>query len=224
MLLMNLFGAHCAMAADWANKSRYRAANERLSSMVDTTRIVMMGNSITEYWEELHPRFFIAHHLVGRGISGQVSSQMLARFRQDVINLNPRVVVINCGTNDIAENNGLYDEDITMDNIMSMTELAQAHGIQVILSSVLPADGFIWNAGVKDAPSKITSLNKRIIDYCSTKGLPYIDYYSVMVTTGGALNASWTDDGVHPNIAGYHIMEKQILDKLDELDLNFYNK
>ena len=157
MLFWNLFSGHCAEPADWANKARYAQSNIELSQVVDSARIVMMGNSITEYWEELHPGFFVENHLVGRGIGGQVSSQMLARFRQDVINLKPRAVVINCGTNDIAENNGPYDEDITMDNIMSMTELALAHGIQVVLSSVLPTDRFVWNTGVKDVVGMVKS-------------------------------------------------------------------
>ncbi|MBR2083406.1 MAG: hypothetical protein IJ879_02055, partial [Muribaculaceae bacterium] len=153
-----------------------------------------------------------------RGIGGQVSSQMLARFRQDVINLEPRIVVINCGTNDIAENNGPYDEDITMDNIKSMTELALSHGIKVMLSSVLPTDGFCWNPGVEDVVSKIRHLNQRIVDYCVAMQIPYVDYYPVMTSDGEAMNKALTDDGVHPNSAGYDIMEVKLLDTLSQMN------
>lgn len=214
MLLWNIFGSHAAAPQDWANRARYAQANYELLQSKDSVRAVLMGNSITEFWEELRPGFFVTEHLVGRGIGGQVSSQMLARFRQDVINLRPRIVVINCGTNDIAENNGEYDEEITMDNIKSMTELAQAHGIVVMLSSVLPADSFIWNTRVKDAVQKIQHLNHRIIDYCESNNIAYIDYYSLMATPGGAMIPAYTEDGVHPNSAGYEVMERILIDAL----------
>jgi lysophospholipase L1-like esterase len=152
---------------------------------------------------------------VGRGIGGQVSSQMLARFRQDVINLNPRAVVINCGTNDIAENNGPYDEDITMDNIVSMAELAIYNGITVVLTSVLPCDSFCWNTSVKDAPAKIQSLNARIIGLAEALSVPYVDYYNLMVIEDtGAMNPAYSDDGVHPNPYGYQVMERLLVEKL----------
>ena len=202
---------------DWANKARYAIANSELLSMEpDPMRVVLMGNSITEFWVDTHPDFFDQNNLVGRGISGQVSSQMLARFRQDVINLSPRIVVINCGTNDIAENNGTYDEDITMDNIVSMTELAMAHGIQVMLSSVLPCDRFCWRPTVKNVVSKINRLNKRIADYATLLNLPYVDYYIKMATPEGALINDYTSDGVHPNAAGYYVMEQVLLEILEK--------
>ena len=202
---------------DWANKARYAMANsELLSRGTDTSRVVLMGNSITEFWEETHPAFFAQNNLVGRGIGGQFSSQMLARFRQDVINLAPRIVVINCGTNDIAENNGPYDEDITMDNIKSMTELAMAHGIQVILSSVLPCDRFCWNPSVKNVVGKIRSLNMRIADYAASLNLPYIDYFSKLATGDNALRADCTEDGVHPNATGYYLMEQALIETLEK--------
>ena len=214
MMLWNLFFGNAAEPTDWANKSRYAQANRELLANGRQIHTVLMGNSITENWEEIHPRFFTENDIEGRGISGQVSSQMLVRFRQDVIDLNPQVVVINCGTNDIAENNGPYDEDITMDNIQSMTELAVNHGITVVLSSVLPCDGFIWNPKIKDASAKIQSLNRRIKDYAYFQGLYYIDYYPSMVSGNGALNPSFTQDGVHPNAAGYDVMERLLKDTL----------
>lgn len=219
MMLWNLLTGQDALANDWANKNYYAQANHALmAGEPDAERVVLMGNSITEYWFELHPDFFGSHHLVGRGIGGQVSSQMLARFRQDVINLGPRIVVINCGTNDIAENNGPYDEDITMDNIKSMTELALSHGIKVVLSSVLPTDGFCWNPGVEDVVDKIRHLNQRIVDYCAAMQIPYVDYYPVMTSDGEAMNKALTDDGVHPNSAGYDIMEVKLLDTLSQMN------
>ncbi len=184
----------------------------------DSLRVVMMGNSITELWAEIHPDFFKANHLVGRGVSGQVSAKMLIRFRHDVINLKPDVVVINCGTNDIAENDGPYNEDITMDNIQSMTELALNHDIEVVLASVLPCDGFLWNHSVKDSPEKIDRLNKRIKEYTSDKPrVHYLDYFSSMTTDGRSMNKSYTDDGVHPNANGYDVMEVKLMEMLKTL-------
>ena len=217
MMFWNLLNGNATAPVDWANKARYAQANKELINQGKPVGIVMMGNSITEYWEELHPQFFKDNGLVGRGISGQVSSQMLARFREDVINLNPRVVVINCGTNDIAENNGPYDEDITMDNIMSMTELAIANDITVVLSSVLPCDSFCWNPSVKDVTQKIHALNERISAYAASRGLTYINYHDGMATGNGALNPSYTEDGVHPNSTGYYVMEKILTGAIDGL-------
>ena len=219
MMIWNLlFGSH-AQAQDWANRAYYAKANIELQSHgADPKRVVLMGNSITEFWMETHPQFFAEHNLVGRGISGQVSSQMLARFRQDVLNLKPRAVVINCGTNDIAENNGPYDEDITMDNILSMAELGLHNGISVVLTSVLPTDHFVWNPAIKDAPAKVRSLNQRIIDLAQRLSLPYVDYYSLMVMPdSGAMNPTYSPDGVHPNALGYSVMEERLLYILDKL-------
>ena len=215
-----LFG-EALQPGDWADKGRYSQENKALrSGPDDTLRVVLMGNSITEFWYELHPSFFTANHLVGRGISGQVSSQMLARFRQDVINLNPSIVVINCGTNDIAENNGPYDEDITMDNIQSMTELARSHGIEVVLSSVLPCDEFCWNPSVKNVPEMIDHLNKRIMDYAAQDAhVHYLDYFSSMTHDGRSMNRSFTEDGVHPNSTGYDTMEVKLMEMLEKLRL-----
>ena len=142
VMFWNLLFGSCHDTIDWANKDRYALENQALMADNQQVRAVLMGNSITEFWFELRPFFFKQQQLVGRGIGGQVSSQMLVRFRQDVVNLKPQAVVINCGTNDIAENNGPYNEDITMDNIISMSELAISNGIKVVLSSVLPCDGF----------------------------------------------------------------------------------
>ena len=219
IMFWNLLFGNAAQPVDWANRDRYAQENLMLrEAPEDTLRVVLMGNSITEFWFELHPGFFKSHHLVGRGISGQVSSQMLARFRQDVLSLNPRIVVINGGTNDIAENNGPYDEDITMDNIQSMTELALAHNIEVVLSSVLPCDEFCWNPSVKDVTEKIKHLNQRIMEYAtSMPHVHYLDYFPSMTLDGKAMNKSYTEDGVHPNSLGYDAMEIKLLEMLDKL-------
>ena len=221
-MFWNLLWGNSVQAQSWANKERYAQANAELlaTARENSLRVVLMGNSITEFWEETHPMFFVNNQLVCRGISGQVSSQMLARFRQDVISLKPRIVVINCGTNDIAENNGPYDEDITMDNIKSMTELARAHGIEVVLSSVLPCDSFCWNPAVRQVTNKISSLNRRILDYATSQHLLYIDYYSRMSTPRGGMIKDYTDDGVHPNAAGYDTMEPLLLDAIQQLEEN----
>jgi len=221
MAFWNILFGNATEPVDWANKARYELENRELMSQCpDSNRIVMMGNSITEYWVEQHPGFFTTHHLVGRGISGQVSSQMLARFRQDVINLEPRIVIINCGTNDIAENNGPYNEDITMDNIQSMTELALAHGIEVVLTSVLPCDRFCWNTNVHDVVGKISRLNERIRGYASTVNprVHYLNYYPAMTLDGKSMNHSFTDDGVHPNSRGYDAMEVKLMELLTQLN------
>ena len=219
MLLWNILGGQEAMAQDWAGKNRYHQSNlELMSREADPQRVVLMGNSITEFWMETHPQFFADNHLVGRGIGGQESYEMLARFRQDVLALSPRAVVINCGTNDIAENFCPYDEDITMDNIKSMTELALHNGITVILSSVLPCDHFIWNRSVRNVPQKIRSLNARIMKLAEQLSLPYIDYYNAMVyNEGGAINPAYSEDGVHPNSLGYSVMEPLLLDQVKKI-------
>ena len=219
MLLWNILGGQDAMAQDWAGKNRYHQSNlELMSREADPQRVVLMGNSITEFWMDTHPQFFADNHLVGRGIGGQESYEMLARFRQDVLALSPRAVVINCGTNDIAENFCPYDEDITMDNIKSMTELALHNGITVILSSVLPCDHFIWNRSVRNVPQKIRSLNARIMELAEQLSLPYIDYYNAMVyNEGGAINPAYSEDGVHPNSLGYSVMEPLLLDQVKKI-------
>lgn len=181
-------------------------------------RVVLMGDSITEEWLRLRPGFFSDNNFVGRGISGQVSAQMLLRFRKDVIDLHPDVVVINAGTNDIAENQGVYDEDFTFGNIVSMVELARANNIAVVLSSVLPAARFSWRPALTDAADKIAALNVRIRAYAEKQGIPFVDYYSPMVVSdeSRALNPEYSKDGVHPLVSGYLVMEPLVLKAIAE--------
>lgn len=201
-----------AQKIDFGNLARYAQDNVTLSKPgKHEKRIVFLGNSITEGWTGNHPDFFRNNGYIGRGISGQTSYQFLLRFREDVIHLSPALVIINVGTNDIAENTCPYDENRTFGNLISMVELARANKIKVILTSVLPAAAFHWNPDVKDAPQKILSLNERIKTYAKAHHIIYADYYRKMVSgENHALNPQYTSDGVHPTGAGYDVMEKII--------------
>lgn len=200
------------------NLDRYAEANAALPAPAKgEKRVVFIGNSITDGWPNAHPDFFKSNNYVGRGISGQTSPQLLSRFRQDVINLKPVAVLINIGTNDVAQNTGPYNEEFTLGNIMSMAELADANGIKVILSSVTPAGEYPWRKEIKDVPQKIMSLNAKIKAYAKEKGFSYIDYFSVMCDENNALKSNLGSDGVHPNEEGYKIMEataKKVIDKV----------
>jgi lysophospholipase L1-like esterase len=196
----------------FANFKRYDQANKELPAPAKKEkRVVFLGNSITEGWVNIHPEFFKENGYIGRGIGGQTSYQFLLRFRNDVINLKPKLVIINAGTNDAAENTGPFDLDITFGNIASMAEIAKANGIKVILTSVLPAAGFRWNKNVTDAPERIEALNAKIKEYAKAHKIPYVDYYTPMVTgTERALNPDYSKDGVHPTLEGYLVMEALI--------------
>ena len=199
---------------DWAKIEKYAAANDSVRHARNNgRRVVFIGNSITELWKRNYPRFWNEHpDYVCRGISGQTSYQFLVRFRQDVIDLNPAVVVINAGTNDVAENTNPYSEDRTVANIATMAELARLHGIKVILTSVLPASHFSWRPAITDAAPKIASLNKRIKALAKSMNCGYVDYYSNLVSgTECSLNPAMTTDGVHPTEAGYDVMAPLIV-------------
>ena len=207
-----------AGAQDWAGLQKFAAANAALAAPAEgQPRVVLMGDSITEIWPDQDPAFFDGTGYIGRGISGQVSAQMLVRFRQDVIDLHPAVVVINAGTNDVAENQGPFEEDFTLGNIISMTELAQANGIAVVLTSVLPAAGFRWRPAITDAADKIAALNARIRAYAAGRGIPYVDYYSALVVDDPtrAINPAYSNDGVHPVAAGFEVMEPPLLEAVN---------
>lgn len=208
-----------AQNKDWARIGRYAKANKELPALAKKEkRVVFMGNSITEGWVKHRPDFFKENNYVGRGISGQTSYQFVVRFRPDVINLKPALVVINAGTNDVAENTGPFDLDMTFGNIVSMVELAKANKIKVILTSVLPAAKFSWNKKITDAPDKIEALNAKIKAYAKAKKIPYVDYYTPMVSgPERALNPAYTKDGVHPTAAGYEVMEALIKPMIDKM-------
>jgi acyl-CoA thioesterase I len=191
---------------DWAFLVRYRDANAALGDpKPGETRVVFMGNSITDAWAKSFPAMFPGKPYVGRGISGQTTPQMLVRFRQDVVALKPSVVVILAGINDIAGNTGPSTQAMIADNLMSMTEIAKANGIRVVLSSVLPAYDFPWRRGIGPAP-KVVALNAWMKCYAAQAGAVYLDYYSKMVDARGGLSPEMASDGVHPTEAGYRIM------------------
>lgn len=207
-----------AQSKDWANMSFYDNANDSVKILDQEHRqVVFMGNSITFNWNKLDRQFFKDNGYIGRGISGQTSSQMLVRFRQDVINLHPKIVVVNAGTNDIAENGGIYREDITYDNIVSMAELAKANDIQPVLTSVLPVKDYYWNRSVTDIDAKIVSLNNRLKKYAEDNNIPFLDYYAFTNDGEGKIIESYARDGVHPNMQGYRLMEQKIKFLLDDL-------
>lgn len=206
---------------DFANWKRYAEANAELGQPAKgEKRVVLMGNSITDGWPRTRPEFFNDNKLIGRGISGQTSYQFLLRFREDVINLKPKVVVINYGTNDIAENTGAYDEDLTFGNVCSMVDLAKANGIKVILTSCLPAEGFGWRKEITGSMDKIRHLNERVKEYALSHKIPYVDYFCSMVNDEGTgMISKYAKDkpGVHPSAEGYAVMEKLLLPVINKL-------
>jgi lysophospholipase L1-like esterase len=197
--------------SDFANTSRYEKANLELKLHVKSkNRVVFMGNSITEGWVGLRPEYFKNKDYINRGISGQTTPQMLLRFRQDVIDLNPKVVVILAGTNDIAGNTGYTSLETIIGNIKSMAEVAHGNGIKVIISSIIPAIEYLWKPGLEPAP-KIISINKVLKMYAAQNNFIYLDYFSAMVDEKGGLKVpdyTAANDLVHPNKAGYIIMEQ----------------
>jgi lysophospholipase L1-like esterase len=192
---------------DWPNLKRYGESNAKLGlPAANEKRVVFMGNSITDGWVRTSPGFFDGRPYIGRGIGGQTTPQMLVRFRADVINLKPKVVLILAGTNDIAGNSGPSTLEMIQDNLASMADLATANGIKVILCSILPAYDYPWKPGLKPY-EKILVMNKWIQAYAAKKGFIYLDYYSPMVDSRPGLKAEYSSDGVHPNKLGYSIME-----------------
>jgi lysophospholipase L1-like esterase len=205
-LALSLILAGSSFAQDWANLNRYKDENTKLGlPSAGEHRVVFMGNSITEGWSRICPDFFTGKPYINRGISGQTTPQMLVRFRADVINLKPAVVVLLAGTNDIAGNTGPSTLEMIEDNIISMAELARANDITVVLCSVLPAFDYSWRPGLHPA-EKIAALNVLIQNYAVKKGILYLDFYSSMADERKGLKAEYTTDGVHPNEAGFKLM------------------
>jgi len=200
--LLFLFCMISMQAQDWPNLERFQKEN----AMINTTdRVVFMGNSITEGWSNIHPEFFEGKPYVNRGIGGQTTPQMLIRFRQDVVSLHPKLVVILAGINDIAGNTGPSTLEMIMDNIKSMAEIARANNIKVVLSSVLPAYDFPWSPGLDPGP-KVMRLNAMIKEYCEAQNFIYLDYFSAMVDERNGMDKKYHEDEVHPNILGYQVM------------------
>jgi lysophospholipase L1-like esterase len=192
---------------DWPNLGRYRADNAKVTPpTADETRVVFMGDSITDGWGRGRGKFFPGKPYINRGISGQTTPQMLIRFHPDVIALQPKAVVILAGTNDIAGNTGPSTLEMIEDNLISMAELARANGIKVVLSSVMPVCDYIRPQTEKRPPDKIIALNAWIKSYAEQNGFVYLDYYTPMLDEKGMLQKDLTFDGLHPNDAGYEVM------------------
>ena len=202
---------------DWAHLKKYEQSNSELKKINEPDRIVFMGNSITEGWSNFDKDFFINNPFVNRGIGGQTTPQMLIRFKPDVVNLNPKAVVILAGINDIAENTGRVTIENIAENIISMAEIAKANEIKVFICSTLPAIDFPWSPGMDPGP-KVVKLNSILKNYCNSNNIPYVDYFSAMSDEKGGLKVpeyTTADDLVHPNLAGYKVMEKIILKALN---------
>ena len=201
---------------DWANLKRFQESNEALKKVTDPNRVVFIGNSITEGWSNFDEDFFIDNPFVNRGIGGQTTPQMLVRFKPDVVKLKPKSVVIMAGINDIAGNTGPVTIENIADNIISMAEIAVLNKINVYICTTLPAIDFPWSPGLEPAP-KVKELNAILKKYCIENGINYVDYYSSMSDAEGGLKVpeyTSANDLVHPNLAGYKVMEKIILSAL----------
>ena len=198
---------------DWANLGRYREANRALApASSGQNRVVFMGDSITDSWpQERFGTFFVGKPYVGRGISGQTTPQMLVRFRPDVIDLKPKVVVILAGTNDIAGNTGPMTNEEVQGNLASMAELAKANGIKVVMSSIQPVSAYhVGPSGIPQTQSRpmdrIRAINDWMKKYAAAHGHIYLDYFSAMLDQSGLLRAELSGDDLHPNAQGYAIM------------------
>lgn len=218
MAALSAFGAFAQTnAVDFANFAKYAQANAQLiAEPSHKGKTVLMGDSITEGWLPADPGFLAQNNLVDRGISGQTTSQMLLRFRNDVIDLEPKTVVILAGINDIAENTGPIPVSQIFANIQSMADLARAHNIKVVLCTVLPAAKFPWRPNI-DPVAAVRELNQRIADYAREAKLPLVDYFTAMATPQRALKPEFAADDVHPNKTGYAAMEATLSKVLHSL-------
>ena len=196
------------LLADWPQLARYRADNAALGEpAAGQRRVVFYGDSITDGWGRRHGHFFPDQPWVNRGISGQTTEQMVVRFRQDVIELHPEAVVILAGTNDIAGNTGAETLPTIEGNFRSMVALAKAAHIRVVLSSVLPASAFPWHPGV-DPRDEVAALNRWLQSFAAEQGLMFLNYYPAMVNAEGGMRPELAEDRfIHPNDAGYAVME-----------------
>lgn len=193
-------------ANDWAYRCRYREANAALKDSGARPNVVFLGDSITEGWVNAHPDFFATHGYVGRGISGQSSSQMVVRFYADVVRLKPVAVHIMTGTNDIGGATGPITEDEAIDNVRAMIDIAQANKIKVVLAALPPMSRLLPRPDF-DVRPPVASLNKRLKALAAERGLVFVDYYTPLAASDGSFDPKYANDGVHPTYAGYAIME-----------------
>ena len=202
---------------DWFRFNDYKADNERIIANEAYPDVVFMGNSITENWAYFHPEFFTSHNYLGRGIGGQTSAHMLVRFKTDVIDLHPKAVVIMAGTNDVAHNDYWVAPEQVVNNVISMCELAQTHGIIPIISSIPPCASFRWRPEIIDAAQTIVDINKNLKTYADANGIAYVDYHSALADENNALPSSLSEDGCHPNPDTYYTMEAMVVKTINEV-------
>jgi len=193
-------------ARDWAGLCEYRADNGALAASGTRPELVMMGDSLTDNWVYGDPSLF-GPKVVGRGIAGQVTGQMLVRFEQDVIALHPRIVHILGGTNDLSGAWGPFRPEDIEANIAAMADIARAHGIRVLVASLTPATELVWAPEVRPA-AQIVAVNAGLRAYARANGLTYVDYHSALVGPDGGMKPGLSDDGVHPNRRAYALMRK----------------
>jgi len=218
LFLTGIVAASVAIAQeDFAGIGRFAEENAALGSPArGEQRVVFLGDSITAGWSDAAPEFFAGRPYIERGISGQTTSQMLLRFRSDVVALEPAVVVILAGTNDIAGNTGPMTNEMIENNLASMAEIAAENEIRVVLSSILPAASYPWRPEVESPVFRILAINGWLKDYAERNDHIYADYYSAMVNDSGGMIESYTTDGVHVTRDGYAVMQERIEAAIDE--------
>lgn len=198
-----------AQKADWAWFGKYSEAN---GNVTVKPKAVLLGDSITEGWAGADPDFFTANNLVGRGISGQTTSQILVRMREDVVKLKPKYVVILCGINDIALNPGhAVNVETAVGSVMSMCEIAKANGIKPVVCSLLGSYNIRWRPEVKDSFEQVQKFNDLLRAYAKEKHIKYVDYFTLLSDGTGKIRSEYSGDTVHPNLAGFKVMEPYLL-------------
>lgn len=201
-----------AQNADWARFGTYAEAN---SSVIVKPKAVLLGDSITEGWARQDPDFFTKNNFLGRGISGQTTSKILVRMRQDVVNIHPKYVVILCGINDIALNDGhAVDVEAAVGSIKSMCDIARANKIKPILCSLLPSYKFHWRPSVTDCYEKVLQFNELLKSYAKEQHLKYVDYFTLLSGEDGKIRPEYSKDTVHPTLEGFKAMEGYLLEFL----------
>ena len=192
---------------NWTNFKKYVNQNKEVrEKQKGEVRVVFLGDSIFEGWSVARPDFFKGKPYFNRGISGQVTAQMLLRFQEDVANLKPDVLVLKAGINDIAENAGAYDQQKTLNNIKSIVQLAKENKIKVVLCSVLPANRFVWRPALTPA-DKVIDVNSALQAYAKQENVLYLDLYAAVVDDKKGMKAAYANDGVHPTVEGYKVLE-----------------
>lgn len=211
ILSLVLACSFCCIAsaqAEWTNYRRYAEAN---AVVTVKPKAVFMGDSVTDNWAAMDPAFFSGHNFLGRGIGGQVTSQMVLRFRNDVIAHHPKYVVILGGINDIAQNHGPIDVEDTFGNIVTMVELAKANRIKPIVCLLLPTSVISWRSDIEDPLSQINKFNELLTAYAKAHHIPVVEYMKDIDKSSGSLPTEYSKDSIHPNLDGYKIMEQEIL-------------